>query len=421
MIKGTIPIDDIQDIVENQNRWRGKECINMIASENSQSPAVRAMCTSDFMARYAEGHPGQRYYQGTKYIDQIEAMASKELKELLNCKSADVRPISGNAANIGIFLTFLLGGDSVIANSTDAGGHISHNRIGGLGRRIQLHGQKLNEIPLHFFPLTPDGYHTDVSKSIDMINQVNPTLIVLGRSLFLFPEPVKEFSAVCKEKKIPILYDAAHVFGLIAGGKFQNPLVEGADILTASTHKTFPGPQRGIAVSNHDPENAHWKKVDRGVFPGSSSNHHLHSLPALLVAIREFKKYGKEYAVQTVLNAKKLAAELDKRHFKVEGKEFGFTESHQVAVDVTNLGGGNLVAQKLENNNIIINSNMLFGDEDPKNPRGLRIGVQEMTRFGMKEPEMEHIADFMRSVVDGKNVAADVSNFRQQYTEMKYW
>jgi glycine hydroxymethyltransferase len=373
------------------------------------------------MSRYAEGHPGQRYYQGTRYIDEIEALAAKELMELLDCKATDVRPISGNAANIGIFLTFLMGGDSVIANSTDAGGHISHNRIGGLGRRIQLRGQKLSDIPLHFFPLTEDGYHTDVEKSIDLINQVNPKLIVLGRSLFLFPEPVMELSAVCNDKKITVLFDAAHVFGLIAGGQFQNPLAEGADIMTASTHKTFPGPQRGIAVSNHSPDGKKWTKVDRGVFPGSSSNHHLHSLPALLVAIREFKQYGKEYARQTVHNAKILGQELDKRGLKVEGKQFGFTESHQVAIDVTDLGGGNAIAAKFEENNIIVNSNMLFGDPDPRNPRGIRIGVQEMTRFGMKDEEMAQIADFMKSVTENKNIRDDVIKFRRNYLEMKYW
>lgn len=421
MRKGAVPIEDIMEIIKCQETWRNLECINMIASENSQSPAVRDMCNSDFMARYAEGHPGQRYYQGTKYIDDIESMVERELVELIGCTSADVRPISGNAANLGIFLTFLKGGDAVIANSTDAGGHISHNRIGGLGRRIQLRGQKLKKIPLYFFPLTPDGYHTDVVKSIDLINRVNPRLIVLGRSLFLFPEPVKELSEVCKEKRIPILYDAAHVFGLIAGGKFQNPLAEGVDVMTASTHKTFPGPQRGIAVSNHEPDNSSWKKVDRGVFPGSSSNHHLHSLPALLVAIREFKKYGKEYAQQTVINAKKLAKELDTRGFKVEGKEFSYTESHQVAVDVTELGGGNVVARKLEDNNIIVNSNLLYGDPDPRNPRGIRIGIQEMTRFGMKEDEMVQIADFMRKIVDDKTVKDDVKKFRTNFTDMKYW
>ena len=139
------------------------------------------------------------------------------------------------------------------------------------------------------------------------------------------------------------------------------------------------------------------------------------------MAIREFKQYGKEYAKQTVLNAKKLGEELHKRGLKAEGKEFGFTESHQIALDVTDLGGGNTIAQKFEDNNIIVNSNMLFGDPDPRNPRGIRIGVQEMTRFGMQENEMSQIAEFMKAITENKNVKNDVLKFRQNFLEMKYW
>jgi len=415
-----INIKDIEEIVKTQNQWRRKECINLIASENTQSEQVMKIQCNDFMSRYAEGHPGQRYYQGTKYIDQIESKATQELKQLMDCRQADVRPISGNAANIGLFLTFLTGGQPVIANSTAAGGHISHNRIGGLGRRIQLPGQKLAKIPLHFFPLTQDGYHTDVEKSVDLIREVKPKLIVLGRSLFLFPEPVSELAQICSEMKIPILYDAAHVFGLIAGGQFQNPLKEGATIMAASTHKTFPGPQRGVVVSDVKDGSKYWKKVDRGIFPGSSSNHHLFSLPALLVAIREFQAHGKAYAAQIVANAQALGKALDEQGFNVEAKEFGYTASHQVAVDVSSQGGGNQVAQLLEKNNIILNANMLYGDKDAREPRGLRIGVSEMTRFGAKEEQMGHIARLIKEAVDSKDVRGEVSKFRQNHQEMLY-
>ena len=417
----TVNIDDVREIVAAQDTWRTEECINLIASENTPSPAVREVMSSDFMCRYAEGHPGARYYQGTKYIDMIERMAEDELKELLGCNAADVRPISGNAANIGIFLTLLMGGDRVIANSTDAGGHISHNRIGGLGRRIQIRGTKLKDLPLHFFPLTEDGYHTDVPGTIEMIEELDPRLLVFGRSLFLFPEPVREVAEHCKDKKITILYDAAHVFGLIAGGQFQDPLAEGATLMTASTHKTFPGPQRGVAVSNLDPSGKKWARVDRGVFPGSSSNHHLHSLPGLLVAIREFRQYGHEYAARIVENAKFLARALNDAGFKVEGKEFGYTESHQVAVDVSDRGGGNRLAVLLEENNIILNSNMLFGDPDARDPRGLRIGVSEMTRWGMGKAEMEEIAQLISDAVKGMDVKEGVKALRSRFSDMKYW
>ena len=162
-----IKTEDIQNLVETQNNWRGRECLNLIASENAQSPMVRSIESNDFMGRYAEGHPNtdsedRRYYEGTRWIDEIERIAQEEIIELANCRQADVRPISGNAANTALALGILRGGDSVIVNSIEQGGHISHNPIGVVGRRIQKRGQVLtpgkdHSIDLHYWPTTPDG------------------------------------------------------------------------------------------------------------------------------------------------------------------------------------------------------------------------------------------------------------------------
>jgi glycine hydroxymethyltransferase len=427
-----VNIEDVRAIVEAQDQWRGRETINLIASENPQSPAVRELQNNDFMARYAEGHPNRdeevlRYYQGTRYIDEIETMAREELLTLTGGRQADVRPISGNNANTAIALAYLRGGDSVIVNSTAAGGHISHNTVGVFGRRIQNRGMSLNlnspqPIPLHFFPLAEDKYHLDVQKSIDLIEQVSPRLIVLGKSLFLFPEPLPELSAVCRDKGIAILYDAAHVFGLIVGGQFQDPWRGGATWVTASTHKTFPGPQRGVIVSDLDEADAakYWPAADRGVFPGSSSNHHLHTLPALLVAIREMQAHARDYAAQTVRNAQALGKALDDEGISVQARDFGYTQSHQIAVDVSSHGSGVPVAQRLEANDIIVNYNMLPDDTDARNPSGLRVGVQEMTRFGMREAEMQRLAELMAACIKGTNVRQDVNALRAAFPQMQY-
>jgi glycine hydroxymethyltransferase len=429
-----MPVDiaDIAHIVDAQEVWRGQRSINLIASENAQSRAVRDIQNSDFMARYAEGHPNQgdevkRYYQGTQYIDQIETMAREELLALTRCRQADVRPISGNAANTAIALGYLRGGDCLLVNSTAAGGHISHNTIGVFGRRIQKRGQSLNlnaanHIPLHYFPLTEDQYHLDVQKGLDLIDQVAPRLIVLGKSLILFPEPVKEFSELCRDRNIPILYDAAHVFGLIVGGEFQDPLRDGATWMTASTHKTFPGPQRGVILSDLDEDGARkfWPPADRGVFPGSSSNHHLHTLPALLVAIREMRQHATAYASQIVQNAKTLGKALDEEGIRVEAGDFGYTQSHQIAVEVSDYGGGVTVAQRLEANDIIVNYNMLPWDSDPRNPSGLRIGVQEMTRYGMREVDMQRLATLIRDAIKGVTVLDGVHALRAAFSVMQY-
>jgi glycine hydroxymethyltransferase len=384
------------------------------------------------MARYAEGHPNtadevRRYYQGTRYIDQIETMAREELQALAGARQADVRPISGNAANTALALGYLRGGDTIVVNSTAAGGHISHNTIGVFGRRIQVRGMSLNltsdkRIPLHFFPLTEDMYHIDVEKSLELIDQISPRLIVLGKSLILFPEPVRELAGLCQERGIPILYDGAHVFGLITGGQFQEPLREGATWLTASTHKTFPGPQRGVIVAalDADGERTYWPAADRGVFPGSSSNHHLHTLPALLVAIREMQQHASAYAAQIVRNAQVLGQALEDEGIAVEARDFGFTQSHQIAVNVSAYGSGVEVAQQLEANGIIVNYNMLPFDTDPRNPSGLRIGVQEMTRYGMREPDIQRLAALLSDAIQGKQVQEAVYALRADFQELQY-
>lgn len=422
---------DIESLIEEQRAWR-TQCLNLIASETTQSPAVRAVENNDFMGRYAEGHPNtptetNRYYQGTRYIDVIERMAREEMCALLGARQVDVRPISGNQANTAVALGMLRGSDSIIVNSTDAGGHISHAAIGVFGRRIQSRGMLLKidsekGIPMHFWPLAPDHYHIDILAAQALVEQVKPRMVILGKSLFLFPEPVRAIAEVCKSLDIPILYDAAHVLGLVAGGQFQQPLQEGATWMTASTHKTFPGPQRGIVCANLDPEDEkkYWHPVDRGVFPGSSSNHHLHTLPGLVIAIREMQANGQEYARATVANAQALGHALDAAGVPVEAKEFGYTQSHQIAVNVAQFGGGVETAKRLETMNIIVNYNLLPGDADPKSPSGLRIGVQEMTRFGMDTAAMGAMAHLMADAIKGKDVRAAVIALREKYQTLQY-
>jgi glycine hydroxymethyltransferase len=428
----TVDISDIEQILAQGQLWRQTQTINLIASENTPSEAVRRVQVSDLMGRYAEGHPNQdgqvrRYYQGTGPIDQIELLAEQEVKALFGARQADVRPISGNASNTALALGWLRGGDTIIANSNDAGGHISHGAAGVFGRRIQNRGQSLKVgsekfVNLHYLPLTPDHYHVDAARTVELIEQVSPQIVILGKSLFLFPEPVEEIAAACKAHGIPLLYDGAHVLGLIAGRQFQDPLREGATWLTGSTHKTFPGPQRGVILGNLDPEDEkrYWNAADRGVFPGSSSNHHLYSLPALVVAVREMQAYGRAYAAQIVRNAQALGRALDELGTPVEAREFGYTRSHQIAVNVGEWGGGVEVAKILEANDIIVNYNLLPGDVDPRNPSGLRIGVPEMTRFGMDEAAMGELAQLIHDAIRNKQVKTQVNQLRARFVEMQY-
>jgi glycine hydroxymethyltransferase len=401
----------IEALVKEQNEWRGR-CINLIASENVTSRRARGVMGSDFSHRYAEGHPGERYYQGTEIIDEIEGLLKQHMKGLFRCRHADVRPISGTIANDAVFSRYIKPGDVVMVNSTPAGGHISHHRAGSVGKYTRN---------IVNFPLTADGYHIDVEKTADLVKALEPRVMILGKSLFLFPEPVKELAPLAKRKGIVLVYDAAHVLGLIAGHQFQDPLGEGAPLVTASTHKTFFGSQRGIILSNVDDDE--WRRIDKGAFPGSSSNHHLETLVALTVSTYEMLEFGVDYARQVVANAKHFARALADKGLAVQAAEFGFTESHQVAVDASDIGGGDAAARALKDNGIIVNMNLLpFEPLDRvTNPAGLRLGVQEMTRVGMKEPEMEQIAGFCaRVLLEKKFVGDEVKEFRSRYQQVRY-
>ena len=404
-------VSHIESLVKEQNAWRGS-CINLIASENVTSRRVRAIMGSDFAHRYAEGHPGERYYQGTEIIDEIESLLKQHMKSLFRCKQADVRPISGTIANDAVFSRYIRPGDIVMVNSTPGGGHISHHKAGSVGKYTK------NIIN---FPLTPDGWHIDVDHTLDLVKALEPKVMIMGKSLFLFPEPVKEIAPYCKQKGIHLIYDAAHVLGLVAGHQFQDPLGEGCPLVTASTHKTFFGSQRGVILSNVDDEE--WRKIDKGAFPGSSSNHHLETLVALTFATYEELEFGVDYARQVVANAKHFARKLYDLGFKVAAEEFGFTESHQVAIDMTDFGGGDAAARDLKDNRIVVNMNLLPDEplSHATNPIGIRLGVQEMTRVGMREPEMERIAElFKRCLMEKKFVGDEVKEFRAKYQEVGY-
>jgi glycine hydroxymethyltransferase len=404
-------VSQIEELVRKQNEWRSGT-LNLIASENLLSERARRVMGSDFVHRYAEGHPGERYYQGTEIIDEIESRLKKHLKTIFHCRQVDVRPISGTVANDAVFSRYIRPGDVVMVNSTPGGGHISHHRVGSVGKYTS---NILN------FPLTADGYHIDVQRSAELIRAITPKVLILGKSLFLFPEPVAELAELCRERGITILYDAAHVLGLIAGGLFQDPLKEGAELVTASVHKTFFGSQRGIIFSNLGEND--WRRIDKGAFPGSSSNHHLDTLVPLAIAVYELMEFGQEYARQTVANAKHLGRTLDELGFRVQGGEFGFTESHQLALDVREFGGGDEVARHLKDNHIILNMNLLPFEplENVANPAGIRLGVQEMTRVGMKEPEMEQIAGlFKKCLIEGKYVGDEARELRKGYQKVQY-
>lgn len=408
--------EQIVKITEEENKWRGSECVNLIASENAMSPLARRVYASEFMHRYAEGLPHQRFYQGTKYVDDVEDACIELMKQAYGCSKADVRPTGGAVANMAVLAALANPGDSTITPGVPAGVHISQEYFGCAGIR----GLNVQHAAFDFETLS-----IDVDKTKKIIEEAKPKIICFGASLFTFPHPVGEFRALADSIGARIWYDAAHVAGLIAGGLFQKPFDEGADVVTMSTHKTLPGPQGGAIVSNTSDEQM-WRRIQSKVFPGLVSNHHLHKLPALAITLLEMREFGRAYAAQTVKNAQCLAQALHERGFDVLWERQGFTQSHQIVADVTKLGGGARVAEALEQANVIVNKNLLPYDDVKKsaNPSGVRLGVQEMTRYGMREAEMEQIAGFIERVAVRnelpERVRDDVVAFRSGFLGMQY-
>jgi len=407
-------LEKILEITREQNMWRRTQTLNLIASENVMSPLAESVYMSDFMSRYAEGKPYKRYYQGTKYVDEIETFTMELMNEITESKECDLRPISGTIANAAVFRVLAEAGEKALIAPVQAGAHVSHTKFGTLGALGIQHIE---------LPFDTENINVDIDKSIKMIEQVKPKFVVLGGSLYLFPHPAKELAPHVHSVGAKLVYDAAHVYGLIVGKVWSNPLKEGADVMTVSTHKTFPGPQGGAIFSNNEEL---FKQVSKTIFPWFVSNHHLHRLPATAVTAIEMKYFGEAYANQIVKNAKALAEALAERGFKVIGENLGYTKSHQIAVDVREFGGGNKAAKILEDANIIVNKNLLPYDkpEAVSDPSGLRIGVQEMTRYGMKEDDMEDIAELFKKVLidkkDVNEVKKEVIEFRRNFLDVKY-
>jgi glycine hydroxymethyltransferase len=411
------------NLLKEHHEWF-KQSIPLIASENVSSPAVREALASDFGHRYAEGWPGERVYAGCRYIDQVELLCINLMKKLFDAEFVDVRPISGVVANLVVYTAFTDPGDTIMALSIPCGGHITtgKKRLGGTAGAVS--GLDVQYLSLNYKELNIDVDETEKRVRRLVAEGKAPKLAVLGASVFPFPHPVEELAEVFHSIDAIVGYDAAHVAGLIAGGVFQDPLGEGADVVSLSTHKTFFGPQHGGIASFEK----HAERLKRATFPGMVSNHHLHALAGVTVACAEVLEFGEEYTKQVIKNAKALGQALYERGFEVLAEHKGFTESHVILVDITKQGEGGAIEAVLEEGNIIINRNLLPWDIKEGrhflHPGGVRLGTSEVTRLGMREAEMIDIADFIKRIVvdneDAKKVRGEVQEFRRDYQKVHY-
>jgi glycine hydroxymethyltransferase len=388
-------IEDILNLVKRHEEWRGKQCINLIPSENVTSPTVRALLSSDFGNRYTAR---DRFYMGTNFTDEIEEYGEKLAKDVFKAEAADLRPLSGHIADLIFIANFTKPRDILMCISPEDGGYpgMWKQGIAGLLR--------LKTVP---FPFSKDDMNIKVEETKEIIERVKPKMIVFGASLIVFPQPVKELAEIAKESGAVVGYDGSHVLGLIAGGEFQNPLRDGACALFGSTHKTFFGPQGGIILAYK----GYGEILKEKIYPAFVDNAHWNRIAALTMALAEMKSFGKDYAKQVVFNAQVLAKALHDHGFPVICEHLGFTKSHQVILNYGNNERGRKIAEKLQKANIITD-------------RVIRIGTCEVTRRGMKEGEMLKIAELIkRAVMDGENpnsIKKDVAKLCAEFQKIEF-
>ncbi len=402
--------------VRRNEEWRGKQCINLLAPEAPTSPAVRALLSAEVGTRAAEGHIGSvnRWFAGTKYIDEIEALCVELLKKAFRARYADHRLVASMLGNMAVYTALTEPGDVIMSIAQPVGGHSSNRVDGPAGVR----GLKIVDIPFDPIELEVD---LDLFRKVAPL--VRPKLVALGASMTLFPFPLQAMHDIVAEWGGYIFFDGAHQAGLVAGGQFQDPLREGAAVMTGSAGKTFSGPQSGIMVWD---DSQLTESLTHTVFPVLAATHQVNRVAALAVSAAEMIAYGQVYMAQIVRNAQALAAALDRRGIPILAAHKGYTTTHQVIANVRQFGGGLEVAHLLARANIITNKNLLPTDkaEDWDRPGGLRIGTIEVTRLGMGEAEMESIADFIARVlverVPVEQVADDVIAFRESYQTLYY-
>jgi glycine hydroxymethyltransferase len=388
-------IDEILSLVEKHQEWRGKQCLNLIPSENVMSPAVRELLSSDLGHRYtARDH----FYMGTRLIDEIERYGEEIAKEVFRAETADLRPLSGHIADLIFLASFAKLKDVLMCVSPENGGYPGIWKDGLAG----LFG--LKAVP---FPFSKHDMNIKVEEAKEAIRRIKPKLVIFGASLITFPHPIKELAEVARENGAYVGFDGSHVMGLIAGRQFQDPLKEGAIALFGSTHKTFFGPQGGIILADRE----HGEIMKAKIYLTFVDNAHWNRIAALTLALAEMKNFAKAYAKQVIDNSKTLAKALHDYGFPVVCHHLGFTKSHQVLLNYGGYKQGRVMAEKLQLANIIVDC-------------GVRIGTCEVTRRGMKEEEMLKIAELIkRTVVDGEQpekIKKDVARLRCEFQKVEY-
>jgi len=371
---------------------RQRDSVRLIASENYVSGAVLAATGSVLTNKYSEGYPGKRYYEGQKYIDQVEQLCIDRAKALFGADHANVQPYSGSPANLAVYFAFLKPGDTVMGMGLPAGGHLTH------GWNVSITGSYFRAVQ---YGVRKDTQRVDLAEVRELARKEKPKLIFCGGTAIPRTIEFAAFSEIAKEVGALLVADIAHIAGLVAGGAHPSPVAL-ADVVSTTTHKTLRGPRGGMLMCKAE----HQKAIDRAVFPGLQGGPHNHTTAGIAVALHEAKTDAfKAYAHQIVANAKALAAALVERGFSLVT---GGTDNHLILADLTSKNvPGKVAAKALDAAGMELNYNSVpFDPRKPFDPSGIRLGTPSVTSRGMREPEMKQIAAWMDQVVSAPADAA---------------
>ncbi len=404
----------LHDWVDSAERLVDRDCINLYAGTNTMNPRAKALLASSIGVRPSLGHPGEKYNKGVHEIERIEVLAIELLKRLFNAPYAEYRVPSGSIANRYAFMATCKPGDTIIAFDDAAAGHPTHHMIGAAG----LYGLKVLAMPFDAARMD-----VDVDGLRRLARDAKPKLIIVAGSMCLFPYDVAAVRAIADEIGAQVMYDAAHTGGLIAGGAFQQPLAEGAHLMTGSTYKSFGGPPSGMVLTT---EAQLAERLDHIAYPGLTANFDAAKTAALALATMDLLEHGRAYAQQMIANAQALAEALAAQGvavFKPAARD-QFTVSQHVALDARPYGGGNRASEHIERANILFTSIGLPLPAAANDANGIRIGTQEVTRWGMREEAMREVARLVaRVLVRGEapeRVRADAVALRARYQRLHF-
>ena len=409
-------LDNIYELIRRHETYRS-ECLNLIASENIPSPAVRRLLASDLGGRYPTylDDPRKRDYRGTRIIAELEVAVQELAKQVYDANFVDFRPLGGHLAGIGAICGLTQFGDTVFETGP-FGGHRTATKM--------INAGLLNRaLTVEYIPYDLETHDIDMPVLITRVMQTRPKLIIFGRDQILFPENIQPIMDIAADVGAYIAYDFSHIHGLVVGKAFPNPLDQGAQVVLGSHHKTFPGPQGGLYMTR-DAEM--YGKVRRGLYPAFVGNHHAERLLALAVAYLEMREFGEAYASQIVRNSQALGKALRDREIAALYPERGFSQSHQVLVDVGSFGSGDDAAARLEQANIICGRTMVPRDvlNGGNTWSGLRLGTQELTRIGMVEEDMDQVAALIERVLIQEeppvSLADDVIAFVSGFNRLRF-